>query len=72
MNAACGSGVPFWKSLLALEKEIKGMGQLLCKTIMVGAPFFGEKMLTNIYKIMITRGILCTAGAYIQDLVCPW
>lgn len=24
-------------------------------------------MLTNIYKIMMTRGILCTAGACIQD-----
>lgn len=61
----------FWKSLLALEKEIKGKRQLLYKANMVGAPMFGEKMVTNIYKIMMTRGILCTAGACIQDPVCP-
>lgn len=47
------------------------MEQLLYKTNMAGAPVFGEKMLIDVYKIMKTRGNLCTAGARIQDLVGP-
>lgn len=47
------------------------MEQLLYKTNMAGAPMFGEKLLINVYKIMNTRGNLCTAGARIQHLVGP-